>query len=260
MIAVARTLNPRDGRAAAGPQTGLVTAALRARPVSPAEVPNETTATTHIYPPPGRARRQTVKTHGLRKKPAGAVIHPGAGRRMHRGFNTRHQRASCKNPHFFAAPRAPPRGARFWRPAPRAPRRPCRPWLRASAGESESLTLAWQAYVFNGVAAAAAVPGPSFLSSALPQPIPPCRGAAPGHALALADLQVRPAGWPGLRSRPQAGSPPAGYRRHAGGAAAAAGPGGRASRVCSHPSGSSVTVRCRVCHGPWFSVSMLFRP
>ncbi len=26
---------------------------------------------------------------------------------------------------FFAAPRAPPRGAQFWRPAPRAPRCPC---------------------------------------------------------------------------------------------------------------------------------------
>ena len=31
-------------------------------------------------------------------------------------------------PHFFTAPRAPPRGARFWRPAPRAPRSPCQPW------------------------------------------------------------------------------------------------------------------------------------
>jgi hypothetical protein len=57
MIAAVRTLNPRDGRAAAGPRPGLVTTVLRARPVSPAEVPNETTATTHIYPPPGRARR-----------------------------------------------------------------------------------------------------------------------------------------------------------------------------------------------------------
>jgi hypothetical protein len=29
---------------------------------------------------------------------------------------------------FFAAPRAPPRGAHFWRCAPSAPLRPCQPW------------------------------------------------------------------------------------------------------------------------------------
>ncbi len=44
----------------AGPRPGLVTTVLRALLVSPAEVPNETAATTSIYPPPGRARRYTV--------------------------------------------------------------------------------------------------------------------------------------------------------------------------------------------------------
>ncbi len=67
MIAAARTLNPRDGLAAAGPQPCLATT------VSPAEVPNETTATTQMYSPPGRARRQTVKTHSLPKNLAGAM-------------------------------------------------------------------------------------------------------------------------------------------------------------------------------------------
>jgi hypothetical protein len=43
---------------------------------------------------------------------------------------TRFDRVIRSAPH--TAPRAPPRGARFWRPAPRAPRHPCQPcsWSR----------------------------------------------------------------------------------------------------------------------------------
>jgi hypothetical protein len=120
-------------------------------------------------------------------------------------------------PHFYTAPRAPPRGARFWRPAPRAPRRPCQPCMEQALSEPSGCIQCTRWYYIHIYIYITRRPHPASLAPRLGF----LTGRVSARLTAKLDRCKRRAGWSRWRVRQ---APRCAWRVAAAGAAPAGAP------------------------------------